>query len=364
MHTYGVHCKRSNAMAIIKKGPNLFRIDAHVLRGGRETRRRELFTGTRAQAEERLLQLKKELRDGVKAGCSLTAAETFGEVLKFYLDRHDVGRSIPCFNKMIADLGKTPLPFLAERFDSYLQVLKASKGRWTGRPLRNATINRYIAWAKAALNFAMKHRVIKENPIAFFDKMKEVPRDVVLSAIDRQRLLNVIEQEAPHLSAMVRYALQVPCRKSELIRMAVDDLDLFNKCIRVRNGETKNGAGIWKPIPPDMEDYFKTLPAGCRYLFYRQDSSGFHGLGDFKNAWKRCLRIAGIADFRFHDTRHCAATALVDNGTPEQVVMSIAGWKTNLLRVYYNREPKKTLDLVQFAPKLGHFLDTPKAEAR
>jgi len=351
-------------MAIVKKGPNLFRIDAHVLRGGRETRRRELFTGTRAQAEERLLQLKKELRDGVKAGCSLTAAETFGEVLKFYLERHDVGRSMCCFSKMIADLGETPIPCLRERFDRYLQLLKISKGKRTGRPLRNGTINRYIAWAKSALNFAMKHGMIKENPVAMFDKMKEVPRDVVLSTLDRQRLLNVIEREAPHLSPIVRYAMQVPCRRSELIRMTVDDLDLFNHCIRVRNGGTKNGAGIWKPIPPDMQGYFQSLPAGCRFLFYRQHEGSFYGLGDFKKAWNRCLRIAKIPDFRFHDTRHCAATALIDNGTPEQVVQSIAGWKSNMLRVYYNREPKKSLDLVQFSPQHGHFMDTPKAEAR
>ena len=36
------------------------------------------------------------------------------------------------------------------------------------------------------------------------------------------------------------------------------------------------------------------------------------------------------------------------------MVMSIAGWKTNLLRVYYNREPKKTLELVRFSSDLGH----------
>ena len=59
-------------MGIVKKGQNLFRIDAHVLRSGKETRRRELFTGTRAQAEERYLQLKKELREGVPAPCSFS----------------------------------------------------------------------------------------------------------------------------------------------------------------------------------------------------------------------------------------------------------------------------------------------------
>ena len=113
-----------------------------------------------------------------------------------------------------------------------------------------------------------------------------------------------------------------------------------------------SGAGIWKPIPPDMREYFRSIPAGCKYVFYRQDKKGnFHKLGEFKNAWISCLEKAGITNFRFHDTRHCSASALIDNGTPEQIVMSVAGWKTNMLRVYYHREPKRTLDMVCFSRK-------------
>ena len=52
-----------------------------------------------------------------------------------------------------------------------------------------------------------------------------------------------------------------------------------------------------------------------------------------------------------HDLRHVAATRMVNDGTPEQVVMQVAGWKTNLLRVYYNRNPMKALELVRFSPR-------------
>jgi hypothetical protein len=53
-----------------------------------------------------------------------------------------------------------------------------------------------------------------------------------------------------------------------------------------------------------------------------------------------------------------AATALIDNGTPEQAVMTVVNWKTNMLRNYYHQEPKKALELVRFSPDLGHFMDT------
>jgi integrase len=120
---------------------------------------------------------------------------------------------------------------------------------------------------------------------------------------------------------------------------------------------------IGQLIEQGLRPGFQAIPSGCKYVFYRQDKNGYHGLGDFKNAWRRCLKIAGVNNFRFHDTRHCSASALIDNGTPEQVVMSIAGWKTNMLRVYYNREPKKTLDLVRFDRKCDSAVIEPKAEA-
>jgi hypothetical protein len=46
-----------------------------------------------------------------------------------------------------------------------------------------------------------------------------------------------------------------------------------------------------------------------------------------------------------------AATALIDNGTPEQMVMSVANWMTNMLRTYYHREPIQVLNLMRFGCK-------------
>ena len=60
------------------------------------------------------------------------------------------------------------------------------------------------------------------------------------------------------------------------------------------------------------------------------------------------MKLAGLQGFHFHDTRHISASALVNNGTPEQVVMTVANWRTNMLRNYYHREPKKALELVRF----------------
>ncbi len=341
---------RKRAPGVRPVGTDKWRVVARIRVNGKIEHRQSTISGTKEQAKESLEKLKREIRNG-PGDCSLTEIKTFGNALTFYLDRHNVGRSMPIFKRLLADLGDVSFRVLNERFDKYLQLLKVSRCQRTGTPIKNGTVNRFIALSRAALNFSVKHGMISKNPLSDFEKLKETPRDVILSDLDRQRLLNVIDKEAPHLSAIVRFSLQVPCRRAELVNAAVDDLDLFNNAFRVRNGRTKNGKGVWKPIPPDMREYFRSIPAGCPWLFYRQNKDGYHSLGDFKKAWRRCLRLAGINDFRFHDTRHCSASALIDNGTPEQVVMSIAGWKTNMLRIYYHREPKNTLDLVRFERK-------------
>jgi integrase len=50
-------------------------------------------------------------------------------------------------------------------------------------------------------------------------------------------------------------------------------------------------------------------------------------LGDFDRAMRRCLKLAGLKDAHFHDTRHNAATELLNAGTPERALCQIAGWK-------------------------------------
>lgn len=341
-------------------GPREWFIDVRTNRHGKEQRRRETFHGTQAQAESRYLEIRQELRHGkpIHNGQGL---KTFGEVLALYREKsppfglpHEYR-----YGQLMRHLGAVPLPAFCDRLDALIKTLKTSPCRM-GKPLADASINRLMQMVRAAFNLAVRMERLERNPVsrARCPKLREVPRDRVLTGTETQRLLEVVTKEAQHLLAIVRFALQVPCRKSELVRMEKPDLDLTHNAIRVRNGTTKNDEGCWKPIPPDMVAYFNAIPEGCSFLFYRVDRGVYRPLGDFKTAWLRCLRLADVRDFRFHDTRHISATNLLDNGTPEQVVMQVAGWKTNMLRIYYHRNGKKSLGLVRFGSGVGHIVDS------
>ncbi len=339
---------------IKKIGPNKYYLNVRLRRPGGEDRIRETFEGTKDGAQDRFIQLRKQLKDNQALKCRF---ETFGDLLRFYtekrrgLSKKDLGLA----NTFSRDLGEVPLAAFPARLEAYLTCLRQFPAKKTGRPYSNASLNRYMAIIRAAFNVAVNMEILEKNPItlARFPKLKEIPRDANLSHEAIHILLNVIEQNAPHLLPLTRFALQVPCRKSELINMRKKDLDLFNGAIRVRNGTTKNDQGIWKPIPPNMVTYFRNLPPASDFLFYRVKGSEYLSLGDFKKAWGTCLKLAGIVNFHFHDTRAQAATDLIDQGTPERVVMQVAGWKTDMLgKRYYNRDGKKALGLVRFSTEV------------
>lgn len=343
-------------------GADQFFLDVRFKKDGREYRQRETFTGCRKNAELRYWTLKKELQttaDSIRSSLTATAANTFADIVDFYLERRKCFLSSfekirYIFDDLRKALGDVPINDLAGKFDKYLRLIRRDNCRRYGRPISDSTYNRYIGYAKIVCNFAVKFELIERNPLNRFTKAHEVGRDRILSEEEKLRLLNTLTAVAPHLKPAVEFAMTIPIRKGELVHLKKDSLDLINNVIRLRNGTTKNNRGTFIPIPPDMLQYFRTLPRESEYLFYRKEGERYFPLGDFKRAWKRVKKIAGVGDFHFHDLRHMAATELIDAGTPERVVREIANWKTDMLNRYYHLSSKKVLESVQFAPKRVH----------
>ncbi len=150
------------------------------------------------------------------------------------MNRREVGaHSLTFFRRLKADLGAVEIRNLADRFDGFLQLLKKQKGQRTGKPISNGTMNRYTTWAKASLNFAVLHGLIKENPLRNFGMLEEMPRDRILTEDEQARLLVALERVAPHLLQAVSFALRIPCRTNELVNMRREHLNLFKNTITV-----------------------------------------------------------------------------------------------------------------------------------
>lgn len=349
-------------MSIKRIKDGSWKLDVRIWKDGKEYRQRENVTGGQKAAESRVHEIKKELAQRAVTQCSLTKVQSFGQILDYYSNQKMNCVSSPtCFNQMKSTLGKVPLDQLKVKFTAYWMTLRKTHSCQTGKFLANATVNHYTVLAKAALNMCVRDGVIEDNPLKHIQILKRVPRDIMLSDLDRINLINIIDREAPHLSAIVRFALEVPSRKSELVNLKVEDYDAVNNAVRIRHQNAKGKRGSWKPVPPGwLTEYFRNLPA-TEYVFYRTVRGKYLPLGNFKRSWTRCLSLAKITDFHFHDTRAVSATNLLNAGNPEQVVCQIAGWTSgNMIRLYYRKDGLRAVQNLIFPqPKpdtcTGHF---------
>jgi integrase len=317
-------------MSITKVNDTTFKVDARIKVKSQIYRIRETFTGGKKAAQEREAELKKALHlEAAKKSGSLKI-HTFGEALQYYKENRDLKRSECLINRLQADLGSIPLPDLADRFYDWMKAVKSDYS--------TPTMNRFIAWSKAAINevigskmYTGVHPLRDDNR---FKRQTEQPRKQRLNNDQKTKLLEVIQEHAPHIYPVVQFAILIPCRKDELVSMRREWYDMINNYIVVPGDITKNKSAVVKPVPDELKSYMRNIPIESDYIFYRKEGDKYVPLGDFRKSWHKCLELAGIADFRFHDLRRTSYTDLILSGDHSKVVQAISGHKTDMSRVY------------------------------
>ena len=350
-------------MSLTKLSPNKWHVKVSVWDKNKKypISKQKTVTGTRAEAVTAESDMLKELKS---RSVTSAHASTFGEAVDLYMDnlrqrgrlseRHEMN-----INRVHRDLGHVRLEVFAERFEVWRRHLLVKPGRY-GATLSGASVNRYTGIVRAVFSRLVKLEIIDKNPIASlrFPKYKEDRRDRYLTQEEWLRLLAAIKEHRPYILPIVQFMMAVPCRKSELVEAKRDQYNPFIQTIYIP--DTKAGIPVNKPIPPDMVDYFKSIPADCGWLFYRDGGVDrktrkkiYLPLTNLRYAWRYCLKKAGIADMRIHDLRHMSATDLCASGVPERVIMDVAGWKTPMLSTYWHKNSLKSAQSIREIWKLA-----------
>src|SRR5581483_3724428 len=139
-------------------------------------------------------------------------------------------------------------------------------------------------------------------------------------------------------------------RKSELLHLRVNQIDLFGRTIRLNPGQTKNDDGRVVPMTSDVY----TLLAACicgknpeDYVFTRENNKP---ILDFRERWNKLIATAGFPALLLHDLRRSAVRNMVRRGIPERVAMAISGHKTRAVFDRYNIVSES--DLMEAAKKI------------
>jgi integrase len=188
-----------------------------------------------------------------------------------------------------------------------------------------ATVNRYLATIRGLLRMARD----EWQWIDTFPKIRllsgEVERDRWLTHVEADRLIRFC---APHLAALVRFALATGCRASEITGLEWNRVDLDRKTAWLNR--TKNGTPRGVPLNEDAIEVLKEqIGNNLRYCF---NYKGKPIKWEVTNtAWHAALAAAGIQDFRFHDLRHTWASWHRQAGTSCDELKELGGWKSRVM---------------------------------
>jgi integrase len=185
-----------------------------------------------------------------------------------------------------------------------------------------ATVNRYLATIRNVLRTARDEWQWLDSVPKIRLLPGEVQRDRWLTKEEAQRLIAAC---APHLAALVRFALATGCRAREITGLEWSRVDLARRTAWL--DRTKNGTPRGVPLNGDAVAVLEAERGKhAQYCFtYR----GAPIRWDVTNTgWQTATRKAGIDDFRFHDLRHTWASWHRQAGTSCDELKDLGGWKS------------------------------------
>lgn len=338
-------------------------------------RKRERIGPSKTAAEQRLRKVLTARTEGRHIEKDLSVKLTLGSLCKWYLEldkvkeKRSYDRDVDSIEQLKQHLGeKTRIKDITvSRIESYQRVRLAEPSRPPHpkastdttdppassrkkkktkyhriRPQHNttpATVNREIACLKTMLHRAVLDRKLHANPIRGLEMLEENNvRNRILTAEEYERLLN---ECAPHVRPIVTTAYWTGMRKSEVVYLTWDEIDMKEGFIELSAGRTKTAKARSIPIHDNLKEVLKTIPRGLhtnRVFLYDGKP-----IDSVKTAFAAACRRAEIADFCFHDLRRTAINNLRLAGNDYFRIMAVSGHKTTSVFKRYNPVTKEEL---------------------
>jgi integrase len=205
---------------------------------------------------------------------------------------------------------------------------------------------------KHCLNVARRKGLLTVNPASLVPiPSANNERDRVLSAEEWQRLY---EAASSHLKPILQTAYHLGQRSGEILNLSWDRVDLQRGVITLRGVDTKTNrprqVPMTAPVKATLADLSKVRDLVHRYVFVYNRNP----VREVKTAFRTACKKAKIANLRFHDLRHYAATNLRRAGVDTTTAIQIVGHKSPLMWKRYNTVAES--DLITAPNRLDTYL--------
>jgi len=226
-----------------------------------------------------------------------------------------------------------------------------------------ATQRKRYRHLRTFFNWAVDDDRLETNPLEAVDQPKKEDKEAAyLRPEDVQELLSTIEDhilevrdavgripDLEWLHQMIRVAVATGLRRSELVALQWQDVDLQERCLYVRHRgdfRTKGNAERRVPVRGDAEEVL------CQ--MYEEEISGAVFTDRNEKAirpdrvTKRFKKMARKADLderiHFHSLRHTTGSWLAMRGVPMQHIQTILGHSDSTVTEKYSHLAPETLD--------------------
>jgi integrase len=321
-------------------------------------RRRERIGPSKAAAEQRLREVLKARTEGRHIDKDLSARLSLGELFQWYKGLPDVKakrtykKEFSFIMNLERLLGKnTKIKEINPgRIEVYGSTRLAEQSpRHPGKTVRASTVNREVACLNAALNMAVRHRKLNANPVAILRPLAE--NNVRMRLLTDEEYSKLVTCCPDYLRPIVILAFHSGMRKSEIVFLTWDEVDLAKGFIRLSADRTKTKVARSIPLHPDVKSLLRRIPCPLHTdrVFLR------HGepIDDFSKAFQAACHRAELEDFTFHDLRHCALNRLRLAGKDFFKIMAISGHKTMSVFKRYNLVTEDELSKVTWPDGLA-----------
>ncbi|MGY0203179.1 site-specific integrase [Acinetobacter soli] len=190
----------------------------------------------------------------------------------------------------------------------------------------NATINRELHSARAAINFYLKdHDIDMKNPFSNFKLQENDPRIRFLTHQEAYILIKACSDNY-YLHLFVRLALLTGCRTGELLKLTWDRVKFDTRYILLTKDHTKTKRRRFVALCDDaikiLHEHYQNRESD-EYVFYNKRYNTH--IKSLKKGFRYAREKAGIEDFVCHDLRHTFASWLVQSGVALYTVRDLLG---------------------------------------
>jgi integrase len=208
-----------------------------------------------------------------------------------------------------------------------------------------ATVNRYLQSLSHVFTIAMREwHWLEHNPMLAVSKLREGRGRVrYLREDERDRLLRETAKD-PTLHLLTVLALSTAARAGELCSLRWDDVEIKEQRLLFRITKNAQPRVVW--VHGEALRLVREH-AKVRRLDGRLFASSRGGKYDYAKPFRAACAAAKVADFRFHDLRHSAATYLAREGATEQQLKAIGGWKSGVVSRYVHLAAGDAKDVLE-----------------